>query len=41
MKFKDLKPALTVVFGMAMFILAVRTASNFELTKGIAAKLAI
>lgn len=41
MKFKDFKPALTVALGMAIFILAVRTAKDFELTKGIATRLAI
>jgi hypothetical protein len=41
MKFKDFKPALTVALGMALFIFAVRQLSNFELTKGIASRIAI
>lgn len=41
MKFNDFKPALTVALGVAIFVIVVRQAKNFELTKGLASYLEI
>jgi len=41
MKLKEFKPALMVALGMAIFILVVRQANQFDLTKGIAKYISI